>query len=168
MNAQSMTNAQVAAHFNMTVAANGFQAIDEKGRSHFLTDLRQQAMKAAKTKRTAKVRAASKKIALPTAEENLARLNGDFTEYQWFIRESQPGLEIEELGLRFYFIGGVVNHQLNIRTKNFSNKELNNFYANKKILKGHKGTGSITIGSLTYEEVIEIAQDIIERSKNEI
>ncbi|ALP47101.1 hypothetical protein phiST2_0306 [Vibrio phage phi-ST2] len=168
MNVQSLTNEQLAARYNMTVDSNGFQAVDDKGRRHYLTDLRQKAMKEAKTKRTSKVKAAASKIALPTAEENLARLNGDFTEHQWFIRESQPGLDIEELGLRFYFIGGHERHQLNIRTKHFSNKELNNFYADKKILKAHKGTGSITIGSLSYDEVVEIANDIIEKSKNEI
>ncbi len=169
INSQNATNAQIAEHFGMTADPSGMPyAIDNKGRRYYITDLRTRLRKEAKTKKTRKARAVTQKIALPSAEEHLAMLNTEFSEYHWFIRESQPGLDIEELGLKFYFIGGAGVHQLNIRSKNFSSKELNNFYADKKILKGHKGVGSITIGSLSYDEVVSIASDIIEKSKTVI
>ncbi|CAM0054609.1 inhibitor of host transcription [Vibrio phage D485] len=169
LNAQTATNAQIAEFYGMTLDLSGMPyALDAKSRRHYITDLRSKFRKEAAKKTSRKVATATRKIELPSAEEHLAMLNTDFTEHQWFIRESQPGLDISELGLRFYFIGGANIHQLNIRTKHFSNKELENFYANKKILKGHKGTGSVTIGSLSYEEVVQIAQDMIEKSESVI
>lgn len=154
----TITNSKLAEMFNVKIADNGFHAIDERGRRLFLTDLRQQAIKTLKKN--------ANKKPLPTADENLHRLNADFTEHQWFIRETQPGLEVEELGLRFYFIGGATNHQLSISSTLLSAKDLRNLYANKKILNGHKGKESITIGALSYDEVIEITQDVISKCKN--
>lgn len=161
----TITNSKLAEMFNVKIADNGFHAIDERGRRLFLTDLRQQAIKTLKKNANKKPRTINK-TPLPTADENLHRLNADFTEHQWFIRETQPGLEVEELGLRFYFIGGATNHQLSISSTLLSATDLRNLYANKKILNSHKGKESITIGSLSYDEVIEITQDVISKCKN--
>ncbi|AUR85820.1 hypothetical protein NVP1081O_085 [Vibrio phage 1.081.O._10N.286.52.C2] len=156
--ATTMTPEQIAAHFDMTVMSNGFQAIDKNNRMHFLSDLRSQLRKASSKK-------ANKKAVLPTAQENIMRLNADFSEYNWFIRDTQPGLDIEKLGLRLYFIGGVNVHQLNIRSTLFSTKELNKMFESNKVLKNHTGKGSVTIGSLSYDEVVHITNKIIFESK---
>ncbi|AJT61042.1 inhibitor of host transcription [Vibrio phage ValKK3] len=162
MNVQSLTNEQLAAYFNMTVDSNGFQAVDEKGRRHYLTDLRQKAMKAAKTKKARKVRAEAQPKA--TAEELLAELQSESSDF-WEIRESQPGMDSEEHGLNVYVTTGLPDsHRVMIRSSVLSNKELDrelghlNPAKHKEVQRRKKST--IIFSNRSAKEIVEIIEKV--------
>ncbi|AAQ64131.1 hypothetical protein KVP40.0060 [Vibrio phage KVP40] len=162
MNAQSMTNAQIAELFDMTVDANGFQAVDAKGRRHYLTDLRQKAMKAAKTKKARKVRAEAQPKA--TAEELLAELQSESSDF-WEIRESQPGMDSEEHGLNVYVTAGLPDrHRVMIRSSVLTNKELDRElgYLNpsKQKEEQRRKKSTIIFSNRSAKEIVEIIEKV--------
>ncbi|CAL9958986.1 inhibitor of host transcription [Vibrio phage D479] len=164
-NFQTATNEQVAAYFGLTLSSNGFTAVDEKGRASYLTDLRtkmrQEANRGAK--------AAAKKVEIKAAknaniEEALLWLNTEF-DFEWKIRETQPGAELEDL--RFYVVVGAgETYGINIVSEVFTAQMMEHFYADYKFNTKHGKKGAILInGGLSQDQLVELINDAIERHK---
>ncbi|AGN30109.1 hypothetical protein VPFG_00107 [Vibrio phage nt-1] len=170
MNAQTMTNEQIAKLFDMKLSSNGFQAIDKKGRGHFLTDLRQRVMKAEKTKakatKTRKVREEQEPSV--SAEDLLHELQSESSDY-WFIRDTQPGMDSLTHGLNVYVSAGKPDHhRLIVRSNQLSMKEIDRElgYLNpRKQEEGHhRAKTTVFFSNKTAKEIVEIVEKLKELS----
>lgn len=164
MNHTTLTNEQVAAHFGMTLMANGFQA--REGRhTHFITDLRTRLRQEAGRKSKADAKKMENKVAkTANIEETVLLLNTEF-DFPWAIRETQPGATLEEIGLRFYVVvGHGETYGLNIVSDVFTAQMMEHFYADQKFNKKHGKKGAILInGGLSQQQLFDLINDAIER-----
>ena len=165
MNVGQVTNQMLVSQFKVEIQENGFQATDQKGREHFLSDLRQQYIKDAKKKR-----ATSKKsfVLKRKKEDNISdvfvQLDRAFPE-RALIRESQPGLSLPEIGVNVYCIISPNNrHVVNMDSKTFDRKDLEEAFGHYKLYKRDSNTG-ITISGLECDEIIEVVNRMIEMHK---
>lgn len=164
MNFQTATSTQVAEYFGMTDAGNGFQAVDTKGRRHFITDLRAQGMKERVKKTKADVKKELAKNAKnANASDTLLFLNTEF-DFHWSIRESQPGADLDDLGLKFYVICGANDHvSIDVTSDFFSEDTMQGLFADYKIREGKRKKGSVLIEGINRDELVNIVKYAIEK-----
>ncbi|CAM0043758.1 inhibitor of host transcription [Vibrio phage F86] len=158
MNAQNMTNEQIAAHFDMTVDTTGMPyAYDAKGRRHFITDLRTRVRKEATKKKARKV--AAEKAPKVSAEELLAELQVS-SDDAWAIRESQPGFDVESLGMNVYITAGYEDkHRLMIRSSVVTLKEIEREFGHMRINSQkeavHRNKATMIVSGLSVKEIVD-------------
>lgn len=159
MNISNITAAMIEEHFGVKVNAENATAIDAKGRIKYVSDLRALLFKELKSKKPKK----SVRIA-PSNEENanggalqvLNELITRFGEYEPTIRKTQPGFDVEDLGLKFYIISstnGQDHVMLNIASEEFSRNDLKKLLLPENALSpSGDAENKLTIGNLTTDE----------------
>lgn len=169
MHISEVTNAQLVEHFEVTII-DSIYAEDSKGRRKFLTDLRQTYAKNFKAIQ-AKKRAQEKQKVKQTEniEEFFVDLDRAFPDYNVIIRQTQPGIEIPELGLNIYcIVSGTSKHVVSAYSKEFDREYLEKEFGHWKLYKKDDSItqGAITISDVTFSDIIEIVSKLIELHKD--
>lgn len=165
MNASQVTNAMLISHFSVTIAPGDFKAIDSKGRSLMLTDLRLKYSKLAKTKKAAKVYS---QVTAEVATANITDVYAEISQHyasdnraNVMIRETQPGVDFAQLEIKAYFrVSATDKHTLHLNCTDFSGKDLTDLFGDYKLFKGQKQ--GVTIGGLTCTEAFEVIDRLVQ------
>lgn len=165
MFAAQVTNQQIEEHFNVKVI-NEFSAEDEKGRRKYLSDLRTQYAKEVNNKAKESKKAKQRpSLVKERVQDVFVELDRIFEGHNVLIRESQPGLDLEEIGLQVYvMVAPYGKYRMSMSSKIFSAEEMKEDFAHYRIAKKESNT-DITVQSLEFDEMVEVIKQAIQLHK---
>lgn len=153
----SISNVQIAERFGVKISNDGIYAIDSKGRSKFVTDLRRQMMaEATKSKKAVSKQAMLTAKIRDNAANMLITLERALPEQKVITRRTQAG--IEGPNFQFYTVCGAYRHVASISSTVFTEQDLKQFFGDYTPMENHKNPMGISFGSLTEDQVIDIAR----------
>lgn len=163
-----VTNQDIVNEFEVSII-DSIYAEDSKGRRHFLTDLRTKFVKKANTKASnIKSREKNKGKMQENIEDFFVELDRAFPEFNVLIRETQPGIDLSDLGFNVYcIISPFGKHQVSMYSKLFNREELIKEFGYYKHRKNEDNkTGGLCITGVTFDEIVEIINQAIEIHKS--
>lgn len=161
-----VTNDQLSSHYNVTIS-NSLYATDQKGHRLFLTDLRVQYAREMTNKSKAEAKKLHKKLYKEQlkeyAQELFVELDRALESQNVIMRNSQPGINNQELGFKLYCIAGAgEKHVVSCASENISRELLEEAFADRNFYnKKDAKVNAITIPTRSLDDTIDIIQRVI-------
>lgn len=165
-----VTNEQIANHYDMKIE-DSLYAVDSKGRRKFLTDLRVLLAREMTNKSKAEAKkleiqaekAVHKQQLKEAAQDLFVELDRTYQDLEVIMRNSQPGFNLKDLGVKIYCIASMSGkHIVSCTSSKYDSKFLEESFSNRKFYdKKDVKTSAITIPTNSYEDLVEVINRII-------